>query len=109
MTDRETAFVTMIRLDVPDAEPEQVEVYADDGLPVDPARLDAHMGTQAESPAADTVTVTRAELADMIADAAAAAATAQAVKNATPTVVRAAARAAITAQTDNLQTRKVRK
>ncbi|MDQ2636169.1 MAG: hypothetical protein M3Y83_04740 [Actinomycetota bacterium] len=98
MTDRETAIVTMARLDDPAVEPEQVEVYVDDGTPVDPQLRERHMGTPASEPPApgNTITVTRAELADMIATAAAAAVAAQQSTAATTAEIRQAARTALT-------------
>ena len=95
MTQRETAFMEMTRLDVPGAETERVEVYIDDGTPVDPERLARHMGVPVADPADEPITLTRTELADMIATAAAAAVTAQA-DQATTTTIRAAALNAIT-------------
>lgn len=90
---RETTFITVLRVGAD--EPEQVEVYADDGTPVDPKQRALHMGT----PADDQVTVTRAELADIIATAAAAAVAAQAGQADTE-AVRTAALDAIKDQAD---------
>lgn len=86
---RETTFITVLRVGAD--EPEQVEVYADDGTPVDPERRALHMGT----PADEQITVTRAELADMIANAITAAGAAQQRTGATTATVRAAALSAI--------------
>lgn len=47
-------------------------------------------------PGQESITVTRAELADMVANAASAAVAAKAVKGSTPASVRSAARAAMT-------------
>lgn len=84
-----TFEVPMIRLDIPDAELEMVEVYADGTFVHDPWPDRVLTDTE------ETVMVTRTELADMIATAAAAAVTAQA-DQATTTTIRAAALDAIT-------------
>lgn len=83
-----TFMVPMIRLDVPDAEPELVEVYADGTWVADP------WPERVLTPTEGTVTVTRAELADMIATAATAAVAAHTDRADTSTV-RAAALSAI--------------
>ncbi|TXH22408.1 MAG: hypothetical protein E6R06_17195 [Mycobacterium sp.] len=88
---RETTFITVLRIG--ETEPEQVEVYADDGTPVDPEQRALHMGT----PADEQVTVTRAELSDIVAAATAAAVAAYAGQGDTD-AVRAAALDAITPQ-----------
>lgn len=88
---RETTFITVLR--VGETEPEQVEVYADDGTPVDPVQRARHMGV----PADEQITVTHAQLADIVATAVAAAVDAQAGQ-ADAEAVRAAALDAITPQ-----------
>lgn len=88
-----TFMVPMIRLDIPDAEPEMVEVYQDGTFVADP--WPDRVLTLAE----ETVTVTRAELADLIAAAAAAAVAAQAGQ-ADPDAARTAALTAIKDQAD---------
>ena len=98
MADRETCVVAMAPIGVPDVEPQEVQVYVDDGTPVDPKLLQRN-STPADQAADGPIIVTRAELADMIADAAAAAVAAQQSTPGATAEIRQAARAALTEET----------
>ncbi len=70
----------------------------EDGTPHNPADP-AWNHVPAADPADEPITLTHAELADMIASAAAAAVTAERSKSSTPEQIRQAARAALTEET----------
>lgn len=68
---RETAIMTMTRLDSPGAPPEHIEVYVDNGELVDPSILPQ---VASPPPTADQITMSRDELDALILQTATAAA-----------------------------------